>query len=117
MFELNITVTGTYSCASISSMGTYGYLYANQIDRSNLSANLVASNGGTGQFQITFTLQAGVRYIFIFTTYYPSTTGSFSLSVSGPSVLYVRPTNLISPSTTTGTTPPASSSTLIGTGN
>ena len=102
--ELNCTATGVYNFTSSSIISTYGYLYTNQFNSANLSANLVTSNGGTGQIIITFTLQAGIRYIFIFTTYYPSTTGLFTLYISGPSTTTVLPINAL-PSSTTSTMP------------
>ena len=104
--ELNCTASGTYNFTSSSIISTYGYLYTNQFNSANLSANLVTSNGGTGQFLITITLQAGVRYILIFTTYYPSTTGLFTLYVSGPSRTMVLPSpTASSAASTTMSTP------------
>ena len=103
--EWNNTLTGVYNFTSSSSMDTYGYLYANQFDSSNLNTNLVTSNGGTGQFIITFTLQAGIRYILIFTTYYPSTKGIFLVCVSGPTRTSVLPVYVASSSTPRSSTP------------
>ena len=109
-YELNITVTGFYTVTSISSMDTYGYLYINQFDRSSPSLNQLSSdddNGGGAQFRITYTLQAGLKYIVVVTTYGASTTGSYTMRVSGPSRASVRPTNAMSSSTTSS--PPSSS--------
>ena len=97
--EWNNAIGGFYNVTSSSSMSTYGYLYVYQFDSSNLNTNLIASDGGTGQFLISFTLQAGVRYILIFTTYYSSIKGVFLVSVSGPSRTSVFPTNVVSSST------------------
>ena len=93
ILQVNCTVTGSYTITSSSSMDTYGYLYADQIYSSSLSSNLLTSdddsNGGS-QFLMTYTLQAGRKYLVIFTTYNSMTTGSFSMSTFGPGTCSVN---------------------------
>jgi hypothetical protein len=66
--------------------------------------NLITSDnnsGGNKQFLFTASLQLGVVYILLVTTYNANVTGSYIVNVSGPSnVIFVS----IVPTTTTSTT-------------
>ena len=85
--RVTVSVTGEYDIRSISNIDAYGSLYRSAFNPSNPMGNLVIqddSGGGRGQFRITATLQAGVTYILVFTTYAPNEQGPFTVSVTGP---------------------------------
>lgn len=91
--EVIANTNGEYTFVSVSSMDTYGYLYRDHIDPSYPSKNLIISNddgAGDRQFKITYSLQAGTPYVIVVTTFSPYTTGSFSLRVSGPTIVALR---------------------------
>lgn len=83
---LTVPTSGIYTFISVSNVDADGYLYVNQFDLSNLTANLIALNddhAGNRQFRITYPLQAGVTYILVFSTFDPELTGPFSIVASG----------------------------------
>ncbi|CAF4113119.1 unnamed protein product, partial [Rotaria sp. Silwood2] len=92
-----VNATGNYTVQSNCSIDSYGYLYLNNFNSTNVALNLVASNddsGGNNQFLITYTLQAGTTYILIFTTYLPNVTTPFSIMARGPARLGLQYINM-----------------------
>ncbi|CAF3894561.1 unnamed protein product [Rotaria sp. Silwood2] len=79
--------SGQYSLASLSNMDTYGYLYNGIFYLVSQTVNLVTHNDdydGSSQFKLISTLEAGVSYTLVFTTYAGGVTGPFSIVASGP---------------------------------
>ncbi|CAF3971686.1 unnamed protein product, partial [Rotaria sp. Silwood1] len=104
--KVTTNTTGNYTFISNSSIDSYGYLYVNSFNLSNITSNRVTSDddsGGNVQFLITYILQAGTTYILIFTTYSPNVTTSFSIMALGPERVSLMRLNVV-PSTTTTTT-------------
>lgn len=98
--QINASVNGYYSIRSVSSVDTYGYLYASSFDPLNPTVNLVGLNddgAGNAQFLISYNLQTNTRYILVFTTYSAFVTASFSVVATGPGQVYF---NLINSQTT-----------------
>ena len=82
--------SGTYTFTSESWMDTYGYLYQDSFDPAYPSQNLMTYNddsGGNRQFLLTAYLSYGSTYTLIITTAGRSLVGSFSIRVSGPSLV------------------------------
>ncbi len=102
--QVLVGTTGDYTFQSNSTINLYGYLYKNSFNAKNPSMNLITSDnnsGGNKQFLFTASLQLGVVYILLVTTYNANVTGSYIVNVSGPSnVIFVS----IVPTTTTSTT-------------
>jgi hypothetical protein len=85
--KVRVYTNGKYTFTSISSLDTYGYLYANAFDPSFPSQNLIESDddsGGGGQFRINATLSSLQTYILVVTTFYPDRMGAFSITALGP---------------------------------
>ncbi|CAF2710385.1 unnamed protein product [Rotaria sp. Silwood2] len=102
-----VNATGNYTVQSNCSIDSYGYLYVNSFNPSNVALNLVASNddsGGNNQFLIAYTLQAGTTYILIFTTYLPNVTTPFSIMAWGSARVSLTRLNMVSSTTSTTTT-------------
>ncbi|CAF0870683.1 unnamed protein product [Rotaria sordida] len=108
--RVTVNTTGTYTFKSNCSINSYGYLYVNSFNPSNVTSNLVAlddDTGGYNQFLITYILQAGTTYILIFTTYSPNVTTSFSIMAWGPtrfSLQYINMRNSSESITTVSST-------------
>jgi hypothetical protein len=110
-------VTGNYSFTCYSPVDTYGYLYANSFDPSNVNVNLLVQDNDSGvnfQFYITILLQSGGTYILVVTTYAPGVTTTFSIITAGPASINIPSTTAItgitSGSTVSATTPSAAAS-------
>jgi hypothetical protein len=92
--EVQVPSTGTYKFRTSSTIGdTFGYLYQGNFDPTNPLVNRIASDDDgaqNGQFQITATLQSGVLYVLVFTTFSQSATGSFVINASGPARVYLN---------------------------
>ncbi|CAF4047292.1 unnamed protein product, partial [Rotaria sp. Silwood1] len=104
--KVTTNTTGNYTFISNSGIDSFGYLYVNSFNSSNITSNLVTSNddsGGNAQFLVIYTLQAGTTYILIFTTYSPNVITSFSIMALGPARVSLMRLNVV-PSTTTTTT-------------
>jgi len=99
--------TGNYTFRSYSTIDSYGYLYMNSFDPSNVTSNLLTyadddENGTSDQFFISYTLQAGTTYILIFTTFDNGLTGPFSIVALGPAkVSFLRSNVMPTPPLTT----------------
>ena len=80
-FRFTPSASGTYYFASTGSSDTYGYLY-------NASGSLLASNDDYGgyNFRIGYNLISGTTYYLKVRLYSSSATGSFSVSVTTPSL-------------------------------
>lgn len=94
--------SGTYTIVSSSNVDTYGYIYSNSFDPSNVGLNLITQDddsGGNVQFRLSVFLQAGTTYILVATTYSPGVTAPFTIIASGPNRIGLNRT-----STTTTTT-------------
>lgn len=106
-----VYISGTYNFISSSNLNTYGYLYVNNFNTSNLNLNLVAQdddNGGNLQFRFTAFLQPNVTYILVVTTYSPGVTGSFSIIASGALTVSLNRTSTTIVTTTPMITVPTS---------
>ncbi|CAF4011520.1 unnamed protein product, partial [Rotaria sp. Silwood1] len=90
---------------------SYGCLYVNSFNPSNITSNLIAYDddiGGNLQFSMTYFLQADTTYILIFTTFGSGVTTIFSVSVMGPTnvhLLRMNFTSIVPTSNTTNRTP------------
>jgi hypothetical protein len=96
--------SGDYTFQSTSAINLYVYFYKNNFNVYNPSLNVIASDdnsGGNGQFLFTVSLQAGVEYILLVTTYNAYVTGSYTITASGPGYVVFIATV---PSTTTAQT-------------
>ena len=88
--QVTTYTSGLFSFKSTSSIDTYGCFYNYPFDPSNPNSNLIAQNddggalGDGNQFRINVTLQPSRTYVLVVTTYLTTTTGSFSIRVSGP---------------------------------
>ena len=106
--RVTVSVTGEYDIQSISNIDAFGCLYRSAFNPFNPLASLVLqddSGGGRGQFRITTTLQAGITYILVFTTYSPNEQGPFTVTVTGPArVGLARIDGSSTPTTSAGTT-------------
>ena len=94
--QVVVNMTGAYMFTSSSSMDTVGSLYQGFFDPSRQSYSQRVEDdesGGNGQFKFIDTLQAGVTYILVVTTYANLTTGPFSVTVSGPRAVSFLPAN------------------------
>ena len=85
--EVRVGAHGTFSLASKSRVDTYGYLYNSSFDPFSPSLNLLLQDDESGynrQFKLTFVFEPDLIYILVVTTFNSNTTGSFSISGSGP---------------------------------
>ena len=103
--NVSTATSATYVFGSRSSMDTYGYLYSSSFNPNSPANNLLISdddNGGNGQFQFSFFLQAYVSYTLVMTTYNVNVFGSYVAIVSGPIAVSLSRTNVTT--TTVATT-------------
>ena len=85
-FQIRVHSNGSYRFLSVSSVDTYGYLYAGSFNPAMPYENLIIrddDSGGNNQFQFRYFLETNQTYFLIFTTYDSLVTGSFNLIVSG----------------------------------
>jgi hypothetical protein len=113
-----VSINGLYRFQSISSVDSYGFLYFDYFNPSNLTENFLDiddDSAGTGQFLIRYTLQSNSRYILVTTTFDPNVTTSFSILASGPERVYFNSINNTSTTTeiTSTTTQTTSTTTQI----
>jgi len=87
--EISVSVNGTYNIASIGSLDTVGYLFINSFNINFQSINLLIRNDyGTDQnFGMSYRLGASQKYFLLATTYNSRVTGSFQISIFGPSAV------------------------------
>jgi hypothetical protein len=84
--KVTVHTTGIYTFTSNSSIDTVGCLYNGTFDSVHPSQNLIIcqhDDGSGGQFQINRSLLATRLYVLVATTYDPSATGDFSITVVG----------------------------------
>ena len=85
-FHCNVSVAGTYSFESNSSMDTFAYMYNNSfIPPTPLQYLLASDNDGAGkaQFRVNVYLDTTTAYILVVTTVKSNITGSFSIIALG----------------------------------
>jgi hypothetical protein len=85
--EIIVNSTGIYTFKSEENIDGIGILYQPNFDPYNPSTNRIIEDdqsGGNNQFQFTVSLEAGVLYTLVFTTYAPRVTGPFTVIASGP---------------------------------
>jgi hypothetical protein len=78
-------------------MDTRGYIYDGTFYPSSPSTNLIQENddgAGNSQFLLTVTLQAGVAYTLVVTSFSEDVSGSFSVHASGPSSVSMTRMNI-----------------------
>jgi len=87
--EISVSVNGTYNITSIGSLDTVGYLFINSFNISFQSINLLIRNddGADRNFGMSYRLGASQKYFLLATTYNSRITGSFQISISGPSAV------------------------------
>jgi hypothetical protein len=91
--QINVHAEDTYTLWSESTIDTYGYIYKNGFDPLQPFENLLFQHGGycnQGQLKFIVDLQANTRYILVVTTYFPNTTGIFSIFISGQNNVNVK---------------------------
>ncbi len=91
--QVNVSITGTYTLKSNSTMETYGYLYIHSFTSSNILNNLLIEDddsGGSNQFQIKYVLQQNTQYVLVVTTYRSRVIGTFSIIGTGPGSITYR---------------------------
>lgn len=106
-FTVTVPSTGSYIFTSNGMLDTYGYLYSPTFSPTSTSVNLLIfddDSGGNAQFRFIQTLQAGVTYVLVATTFSPSIIGSYTVTVSGLARATVSRTNTTSV-TSINTTP------------
>lgn len=102
--QLFVYTAGTYTIVSSSNIDTYGYIYANNFNASNLGLNLIAQDddsAGNAQFRLVVYLQPSITYILIATTYSGGVIAPFTIVASGPSRVSFNQTNTITTATAT----------------
>ncbi|CAF4712329.1 unnamed protein product, partial [Rotaria sp. Silwood2] len=85
-FELTVPMASSYMITSDSLIDTYGYLYNCSFIPTSPFTNLLAFDndfGGNEQFQFTVFLQPALTYVLVTTPYNGTTTGSYTVVVSG----------------------------------
>jgi hypothetical protein len=85
--QVSVTVNGSYSLNSDSSVDLYGYVYRNSFDPLKPSENKLIEDDQSGcavQFKLVLHLQIDTTYILVVTTYHPGVTGALSIVASGP---------------------------------
>lgn len=102
----NVSQSGNYTIRGYSTIDDFGYLYVNGFDSLNTSQNLLDSNddsASSNNFQLNRTLQTGVTYILVYTTYAANVTGAFIITATGPQrITFSRVNKLPATNTTTG---------------
>jgi hypothetical protein len=81
--RLTVNVSGLYYLFSNSTVDTYGYLYVDYFNVTNLFLEDDNCAGGQ-QFYMTQYLTLNKTYIMVVTTYAPNVTGLFSVTALGP---------------------------------
>lgn len=91
---ITVPTTGIYTITSQSLVDTFGCLYSPSFDRRSPNQDLIVSDddsGGNGQFRLNRNLAVNRRYYLVVTTYSPSVTGTFTVTISGPKAVDVIP--------------------------
>ena len=107
LFEVIVPVTDNYILTSDSSIDTYGMLYKENFYKDSIENNLILSDDDGGenyQFEMKGYLKSNTRYVLIITTNTPTTTGDFTIIVSGLNRVNLRQINSSSIISTTTTT-------------
>jgi hypothetical protein len=89
--QLFISMNSTYTFTITSSINAYGSIYSGTFNPSQPYENLLPSNAlydGNGQFNINIYLPADYTYFLVITTNLPKITGSFSIYVYNPAIVY-----------------------------
>lgn len=89
-----VSRTDKYIFTSNSAMNTYGYFYANSVDPSDPTNNLMASDDdgdGNRQFRIAVDLYSGLTYFLLVTTSGADVSGTFRIRVSNPTSVELTP--------------------------
>lgn len=84
--QIDVMTTDTYTLWSESEIDTYGYIYKDDFDSLQPFGNLFLQHSGKcnqGQLKFIVDLQINTKYILVVTTYYPNTTGNFTIFISG----------------------------------
>lgn len=87
--NVTVSVTGTYTFSSSSTIDIYGCLYNSSFDPSYPDLWLAPDNdlGGDGQFLISYNLEHMRSYILLVTTFQPNVTGPYLIRTTGPAQL------------------------------
>jgi hypothetical protein len=101
--EIIVNSTGTYTFTSEEYIDGIGVLYQPNFDPYNPSNNLIIEDdqsGGNNRFKFTVSLEAGVLYTLVFTTWGSRVTGPFSVVASGPDSVEFTPIRIQEQATT-----------------
>ncbi|CAM4918470.1 unnamed protein product [Rotaria socialis] len=106
------STNGNYTFQSDTKDDIFGYLYNKTFTPNNTNLNFLTQDDDAGpgyNFRFTATLLSAHSAIHVVTTYYPSKSASFKITIDGPSQVTFRPYNstpltVICPPTTTTTT-------------
>lgn len=74
-------------------MDTYGYLYHDTFNSSNVKQNMIVSdddNGGNHQFMLMSSLKTSTKYVLVVTTYVINIVGSFKITANGPGLVQFK---------------------------
>ncbi|CAM4831945.1 unnamed protein product [Rotaria magnacalcarata] len=88
--QVAVSVAGTYSFQSNSTVDVMGYFYHTSFDPNNSTSNLMTKDDDGGdqlQFRIQTYLETEWNYIFVVTTHVEFVTGNFLISAVGPSII------------------------------
>ncbi|CAF2050992.1 unnamed protein product [Rotaria magnacalcarata] len=89
--QVAVSVAGTYSFQSNSTVDVMGYFYHTSFDPNNSTANLMTKDDDGGdqlQFRIQTYLETEWNYILVVTTHVEFVTGNFLISAVGPSIVW-----------------------------
>ena len=96
-FGFNVSIAGSYSFQSISSIDTFGYIYNTKFLYPTPSPNIVASNNdgaGNMQFRLYLLLDTKTPYVLVVTTFNPNVIVSFSIVATGLASVTFTPINM-----------------------
>ncbi|CAF4025477.1 unnamed protein product, partial [Rotaria sordida] len=116
---ISVPETGYYAVGSNNIINTYGYLYLNSFNPSNIAENLITGDddkAGNSQFAIVYEFKSMTTYILVVTTHDPVVIGPLLILAEGPkavtftSMKNISTTPPISTTRSTSTTSPRGSS-------
>jgi hypothetical protein len=85
---MTVSVSGTYTFTSYSTINTDGYLYTTSFDLSTPTQNLnTYAAGDSQQFSVVVYLFYDISYFLIVTTHDANMVGRFAVIATGPSAV------------------------------
>ncbi|CAF3722778.1 unnamed protein product [Rotaria sordida] len=114
---ISVPETGYYAVGSNNTINTYGYLYLNSFNPSNIAENLITGDddkAGNSQFAIVYEFKSMTTYILIVTTHDPVVIGSLLILAEGPKAVTFTSMKNISTTPPISTTRSTSTTSLRG---